>query len=229
MAVQDDAREQELCNLFNLEWDPEHARGGDDAWFESEIDGKILRIPVEVKSTTTDTVSTARDVGLSHISKWREKLWVIGFYIKSHGYPRLQNSLCLTPDEMEPWIAQIEAYILPDYKISEIASSHLTFNDLHAICGNKDIYTIEDAKRIHKKQWKVDDYLHEMDLKNGYSQERMLKILQLRLKYISERGATLNNPHITKSFLSQFDSQRIAKNHAAEIRKKFDGYYKKMR
>lgn len=128
---------------------------------------------------------------------------------------------------MEPWIAQIEAYIFPDYKISEIASSHLTYNDLHTICGNKNVYSIDDAKGIHKKQWKISDYVNEMDLKNGYSPERMLKILQLRLKYISERGSTLNNPHITKSFLSQFDSQRISKNHAAEIRKKFDSYIKR--
>ncbi len=216
-----------MCNLFNLEWDPEHARGGDDAWFECDINGNIFRVPVEVKSTTTDTVSTARDVGLLHIAKWRKKLWVIGFYIKSNSYPRLQSSLCLTPDEMEPWISQIESYIFPDYKISEIASSHLTLDDLYAICGEKDIYSLDDAKRIHKKQWKVEDYTNEMDITGGYSPERMLRILQLRLKYISERGATLNNPHITKSFLARFDAQRIFKNHAAEIRKKFDSYLRR--
>lgn len=32
----------------------------------------------------------------------------------------------------------------------------------------------------------------------------MLEILRLRCKYIAERGATLNNPHITKKHLSTF-------------------------
>ena len=32
----------------------------------------------------------------------------------------------------------------------------------------------------------------------------MLVILQLRAKYIAERGATLNNPHITKVHLRRF-------------------------
>src|SRR5690606_30875934 len=77
MAVQDDSREQELCNLFNLVWDPDHARGGEDAWFETKVQGVVRRVPVEVKSATTGSISTARDVGLVHIRKWREKIWVI--------------------------------------------------------------------------------------------------------------------------------------------------------
>lgn len=217
MAVQDDAREQELCNLFNLEWDPEHSRGGDDAWFESEVNGEIHRIPVEVKSTTSDSVSTARDVGLTHIAKWRTKLWVIGFYTKAQGQPRLQHCLCLTPAEMEPWIAQIEAYISPDYRISELASAHLTIADLHTVCGEKIVYSLTDAQRIYKKQWTTGDYKEAMDKKDGYSSEKMLNILQSRLKYLADRGATLNNPHITKTFLAQFDSQRIRKKFNASI------------
>ena len=152
MAVQDDAREQELCNLFNLEWDTEHSRGGNDAWFEIERDKKVHYIPVEVKSTTNESVSIARDVGISHISKWRRKLWVIGFYSKNKGIPRLQNCLCLTPDEMEPWIAKIESYILPDYMLSEVSSSRLTREDLYQICGEKSIYSLNDAQKIHKRQ-----------------------------------------------------------------------------
>lgn len=107
MAVQDDSREQELCNLFNLVWDPDHARGGEDAWFETKVRGKMLRVPVEVKSTTNDSISTARDVGLMHIRKWREKIWVIGYYTTDRRSPKLLSALCLTPDEMEPWIAQL--------------------------------------------------------------------------------------------------------------------------
>ncbi len=39
---------------------------------------------------------------------------------------------------------------------------------------------------------------------SGYSQLMMLEILRHRSKYISERGATLNNPHITKTHLAKF-------------------------
>ncbi len=34
--------------------------------------------------------------------------------------------------------------------------------------------------------------------------QAMLKILRLRSKYITERGATLNNPHVTKAHLDLF-------------------------
>jgi hypothetical protein len=33
----------------------------------------------------------------------------------------------------------------------------------------------------------------------------MLKLLKLRAAYIAQRGATLNNPHVTSSFLRSFD------------------------
>jgi hypothetical protein len=224
MAVQDDIREQELCNLFNLEWDPDHARGGDDAWFETKIQGETRRVPVEVKSTTSDSVSTARDVGLPHIEKWRQKLWVIGFYTKSHGRPRLQDCLCLTPEEMEPWIAQIEAYIAPDIKLSELASRHLALDDLYTMCGEKRAYTLDDARTLYKRQLSLEEYKAAMDIDDGYSPGKMLEILRSRLRYIADRGATLNNPHVTKKFLASFDDQRISKNHAEAIRTKFNDY-----
>lgn len=227
MAVQDDSREQELCNLFNLVWDPDHARGGEDAWFETMVRGKAMQVPVEVKSTTTGTISTARDVGMDHIRKWREKLWVIGYYAVKGGKPRLTSTLCLTPDEMEPWISQLEAYIKPDFEIGLRVARKLTMDDLAVICGTKPSYGLEDAQRLYKKQWTVAEYKAAMDLDAGYSPDRMLRILQQRAEYLLSRGATLNNPHIPKGFLKRFDDQRITKEHAARIREKFEAYYKK--
>ena len=226
MAVQDDSREQELCNLFNLVWDPDHARGGEDAWFETTIKGRKHRVAVEVKSTTTDTISTARDVGMEHIRKWRDKIWVVGYYSAKGGKPRLVSTLCLTPDEMEPWIAQLEGYIKPDFEIGQRVPHKLTLDDLHAICGNKKSYALEDARRLYKKQWTADEYRAAMDMEQQYSQRRMLEILQQRAQYLLARGATLNNPHIPKSFLARFEDQLITKEHAARIREKFRAYYK---
>ena len=111
MTVQDDAREQELCNLFNLTWDPMHARGGTDAILDVSLNGDLTRIEFEVKSSTTTSVSTARDVGVLH------------------------NTM--------------------------------------------------------------------------------------------ERGATLNNPHITKSFLDRFADQRITADHAQALRSKLTAFLKR--
>lgn len=37
----------------------------------------------------------------------------------------------------------------------------------------------------------------------------MLRILRLRARYLNNRGATLNNPHIPTSFLRRFTDQAI--------------------
>ncbi len=164
---------------------------------------------------------------MDHIRKWREKIWVIGYYEVKGGKPRLISTLCLTPDEMEPWIAQLEAYVKPDFELGQRVARKLTMDDVIEICGKKESYTLVDAQRLHKKQWTVAEYRAAMDQGAGYSPERMLHILQQRAEYLMSRGATLNNPHIPKSFLKQFDDQLIMKEHAARIRQKFTAYYRK--
>lgn len=224
MAVQDNERERELVRLFNLEWDAAHQRSGVDALLSIEFQNKQYRFEVEVKSTTTDTVSTARDVGMEHINRWRSKLFVIGFYNQTLGRPELQRSMCLTPIDLEPWIAGLESKISIDFQIAGIASSRLEIEDLFAVCGEQETYSIDDAKRLHKKQWSALQYNAARDTivdgKLGrISQQGMLEILRQRSKYISERGATLNNPHITASHLSLFaNTDRVVhKDWAAEI------------
>jgi hypothetical protein len=216
MPVQDDERERELVRMFNLDWDPAHQRAGVDATLDIDIDGRRCRLEVEVKSSTGATVSTARDVGIEHIQKWRRMLFVIGFYSRDARRPELKHCLCLTPLDMEPWIASIESKILIDFKLALRASRRLLIDDLHEVCGVQDTYSLHDAKRLHKKQWSAEEYAAAMDMNVGGQQRispaRMLEILQLRSKYISERGATLNNPHITKTHLKKFvGTDRIVK------------------
>lgn len=208
MPVQDDERERELVRMFNLDWDPAHQRAGVDAVLGVEVDGRPHQFEVEVKSSTGRTVSTARDVGMEHIQKWRRKLFVIGFYSKEARRPELLHCLCLTPLDMEPWIASIEAKILIDFKLARLASRHLVLDDLFEVCGEQASYSLEDAKRLHKQQWTAEEYAAaldtDVDSERRISQAKMLEILQLRSKYIAERGATLNNPHITKTHLDTF-------------------------
>ncbi len=214
MPVQDDAREQELVREFNLQWDPDHQRSGVDATLEIEVGGRTLRIDVEVKSTTRKGVSTARDVGLDHIQRWRRMFFVIGTYDQRGHRLALQKSLCLTPLDLEPWIAGIESYVAPDYQLAQRASASLDLPDLIAICGNQSTYSIEDAKKLHKRQWTARQYKDAADTevagKPRISQQKMLEILRLRSAYISERGATLNNPHIPPTYLDRFkDTDRV--------------------
>lgn len=225
MPVQDDERERELVRMFNLDWDPAHQRAGVDAVLDIDVDGRPCQFEVEVKSSTGSTVSTARDVGMEHIQKWRRKLFVIGFYSKEARRPELQHCLCLTPIDMEPWIASIEAKIMIDFKLALRASRRLLIADLFDVCGEQETYSMDDAKRLHKQQWTAEEYAAAIDTTvNGrprISQGKMLEILQLRSKYIAERGATLNNPHITKTHLDTFAmTNRIVKgpNWAAGVR-----------
>jgi hypothetical protein len=231
MTVQDDAREQELCNLFNLDWDPRHARGGTDAVLDWTHDGQTTRIEFEVKSTTTHSVSTARDVGMAHIARWRTKHWVIGFYSSSVGIrARLNHALYLTPTDMRPWIDELEAYIAPDVELARCLPERLTEADLVRICEDKPYYTIADARRIMKKQWTADAYTQVLDhpaqAPELITRATMLDILRHRAGYTMERGATLNNPHVTKSFLARFDDQKITRDHAGGLRRKLADYLK---
>ena len=88
---------------------------------------------------------------------------------------------------------------------------------MHLILGKKEKYTYDDAKKLHKMQYKKDEYLEMMDIKDGYSGKRMLKILKDRSEYLMNRGSTLNNPHIPKSYFDNFTE--IKKNHAKTLRK----------
>lgn len=207
-TVQDDKREWELSRAFGLNWDRKHARSAVDAHLDIDVDGKAYRFPVEVKSTTSGTVATARDFGPDHLERWRRMLFVIGFYSTEAGEPDLMYSLCLTPLDLEPWIAGIEEKTGIDFKLAARASQKLELDDLFDVCGQQDTYSMQDAQRLHKQQWKVAEYAEALDTEvDGVprvSQQKMLEILRLRAKYIAERGSTLNNPHINKGDLAGF-------------------------
>ncbi len=225
MPVQDDERERELVRMFNLHWDPAHQRSGVDAMLELDVDGHVYRFEVEVKSSTGNTVSTARDVGMEHIAKWRRKLFVIGFNTRDARRPELRHCLCLTPVDMEPWIVSIEGKILIDFELAARASRRLVVDDLYDVMGHRESWSIEDAKRLHKQQWTASQYKAAQDVqvagKRHISPEKMLELLRLRSRYIAERGATLNNPHITKRHLDSFahsDRVVVGPLWAADIR-----------
>lgn len=215
---QDDTREEAMRNLFNLYKHEEEGRSGIDAYLD--IDGK--RVPFELKTTSNGSVTTVRDFGHDHIEKWKDKHWLIGFFIKSQEPYYLYGS----PSMMAPWIESKELYIKPDFLLAGLASAKLDVHDMHQILEKKEKYTLKDAKELQKKQYNKEKYIELQDIPKGYSPQRMLEILKDRAKYLIERGSTLNNPHIPYSYFK--DWPKITDTYDKSLRKMVKAYFKSL-
>lgn len=206
-GFQDDYRELAMCELFLLRKDELENRSGIDAFLD--ING--VSIPFELKTTSSGSVTTVRDFGPDHIVKWVGKHWLIGFFHKGHNF-YMYGSPCA----MAPWIKSKEMYIAPDIKLAAISSSKLDMQDMIEILGDKEVYTLEDAKLLQKKQYSSSKYRELMDMRYGYSKERMLEIMKDRATYLMARGSTLNNPHIPLSYFEGWI--KIEEDHANQLR-----------
>lgn len=210
MAVQDDAREQQLAALFNLRIKKDRTRADEDAWLVlDEMD-----LPFELKSTSKKSVTTARDVGLDHLTKWRTRHWIVGFYDGTG--TDLRYSVYASPAVMRPWIEQKASYIQPDYDLATLMPPCVTIETVHKILGTKEVYSRSDAASVQKKQYSKMEYESLMDMDEGYSPSRMREILRDRCEYLLKRGSTLNNPHIPGEVFENCD--RITEDHAARLR-----------
>jgi len=217
MPVQDDQRELAQIELFGLFKPEGEGRSGIDAILKLDTGVEVL---FELKSMTDKSVTTARDFGHDHIEKWRNKHFLISKFSKSGA--AIEYSIYGGPSQMEPWLRQKELYIEPDYKISKLARNHLTLDDLYKVVGRKKVYSLTDAKALHKQQYSQTEYEEFMDEDNGYSPKRMLEILKDRCEYLLRRGSTLNNPHIPKNFIANWE--QITRNHPEELRRLVKAY-----
>lgn len=214
-----------MVALFNL-YVPEDRRRDDiDAYLE--LEEYQDPIPFELKSTTSDSVSTVRDFGPEHIAKWVDLHWLFAFY-ESNG-TTLRYCYYASPADMAGWIDEKEQYVRPDYVLAKRAPEGITDADLTEVVGPASDFAIADAKRIMKKQWKAQDYREGADLPDQrYSRAAMLDLLRQRCNYVIRRGATLNNPHIPESYLTeQAKLEPIIKNHAARVRELVRAYFEK--
>ena len=210
MAAQDDVRENRLVDLFNLERPENRTRHGVDAILR--IDGRELEF--ELKSITTGGgLTTVRDFGRDHIQKWRTKHWLVSVYEGN------DLKLCRygSPEAMKPWIDEKWEYIRPDFDLARIAPSRLTLDDMYAVIGEKPHYSLADAQKLHKKQYTKAQYDEALCGDQHFSPERMLVIFQDRLRYVIERGSTLNNPKVSPEYLSKWPG--IESNYVEELRK----------
>jgi hypothetical protein len=73
----------------------------------------------ELKSTTRDRVSSARDVGMGHLTKWRRLNWIFGRGNYRGRTFDFEQIYFLTPAQMEPWFSVMEEKITRDDALFE--------------------------------------------------------------------------------------------------------------
>jgi hypothetical protein len=224
MAAQDDAREIELIHRFNLVRPPDRKRHGTDAILL--IDGHELEFELKSVTRAKGSISTVHDFGPRHIEKWAHKHWIVGFF-EGDDLARCKYG---SPADMAPWIAEKWEYVRGDFDMAKLVPSLVTIETMYASIGQKDRYGYDDAVKLHKDQMKKAEYLSRMDMEapssglrgrknprdGGYSPERMLEIFRERVRYVIERGATLNNPHISYSYFDRWET--ITEDHATRLR-----------
>lgn len=195
MSVQDDSRESYMRSIFGLTETSDRKRSDVDAIHKH----KNVTLNFELKSTTTASFSTVRDLGPDHIAKWETMHWIFGFY-DSEGQELVQ-AFYGSPSQMKPWVDSVAAYIRPDQMLADLMSKKVKDDTLSAVLGDDEEFSVDQAKKIMKKQWNSQDYANNADLEAGYSREAMRSLLSLRVKYLISRGSTLNNPHINGSYV----------------------------
>ena len=220
MPAQDDARENRIVDLFNLERPHNRVRHGTDAVLQ--IDGRTLEFELKSVTTKGGSLSTVRDFGPDHIAKWKDKHWLIAVYKND----ALAHCKYGSPAAMAPWIEEKWKYIEADFELAKYVPAALNAGMMSAVLGSKEEYSLQDARRLHKNQYSAKRYRELMDIaeidKHGrtrgvaYSPNRMLEILKDRARYIIERGSTLNNPHIPAKYFSRWEE--ITTNHAIRLR-----------
>lgn len=205
---------------FNLDEPSDRKRSGLDA----ELSWPTGPVPFELKSTTKTSIATVRDFGPHYAAKWAPLHWLFAFYEPDE--KTLRYSYYASPADMAPWIAGRLEYVLPDVVLAERLPALLTDADVTAVLGNGTSFTAADARRIMKNQWSAEEYKSNADLAGGlYSRAAMLLLLRERTRYVFERGATLNNPHIPEAYLREHTT-RIDDNHASEVRRLVGEYMK---
>ena len=209
IGFQDNVREQELSNLLQLIWNPQNKRDGDDAVLEGvDIGCEKVDFLVELKSTSKETVSTARDLGQDYIDRMRKMMFVVGYYEEVNGLAKLHRTLCLTPLDLEPWFCVQELQVSMDAKLAKRAAQNMSIGDLYFLLGKKSLYTLSDAKNMMKNQLTAQEYsklgVYSKEHGSLITAPQMLDLLISRVEYIGKRGSTKNNPHIPKGLLQNF-------------------------
>ena len=170
-------------------------------------------MPFELKSTTGNSISTVRDFGPDHVRKWEGMHWIFGFY---DAHENLKYCRYASPQQMRGWIEGRWNYVKPDWNLADVLPGRVAPEDLPLVLDGPAPYSINDAKAIQKKQYSAAKYRALSGENDEVEQDVMTSVLSDRVRYLMERGATLNNPKIAESYLQ--DLVEIRDNHAATLR-----------
>lgn len=214
--IQDNERENELIDLFKLK-KASKTRTGIDAKLRVQFQDH----EIELKSTTVGDVSTARNLHLDHIAKWRHQHWIIGVYNKD---VTLSHCYYGSPEDMTEWLDYWEADIKRGLSISDMLIDRIDMDMVVSLFGDSDVYSYEDAKYVYKGLYTKDEYNSLKDCEDGYYPDTMLKMFKEHNKSYLYRGSSRNNPKITKTYYEKW--KRIDVNHSREIRKILKEYTK---
>lgn len=210
VEIQDNKREKELIKLFNLEQPKNRSRIG--------VDGLLvvddITIPFEIKSTTIGDITTARDVNLNHIKKWRRVHWLVGIY---NNNAKLQYVVYGSPNKLINWFDFIENDIKRGLKISSMIVDRIDIDMVKEIFGDKSTYTYDEARFVFKRLFTKKEYERRKDKKKGYSKKAMLAMFKEHNWHYLERGSSLNNPKIPKAEYK--DWPKITKKHSLSLKK----------
>jgi len=205
--VQDDTREEEIRTLAGLE-----KIGG-----RTDVDAHLTdypeygNIPFELKSSTGKSVSTGRDVGHDHLTKWDSIDWLVGFYIEVNNELSLSELYHFGPGDLD-WFKEKISYIEADYVLLDLISQSVDDSFVTRIFGDDDEFDVKIVKKFLKQQkmypsgerLKVGMIQEMADLPSGiFSRSAMVQVVKERAKYLVHRGGTLNNPHIPKSKIEE--------------------------
>ena len=202
-APQDDQREQEQLRIFGLRQEPGSSREDNDARLDLV---HFSSQKIELKTTTKDSITTARDFGLDHINNWRSKHMLASFYDPSGN--EISWSLLIPNIALNSWLDEQVRYIRYDLSIIEalIKTVDLQFlNELRcSVFSESERYEGQIIEDLLKQQIGREAKAAFIDVDStGVSPDSLNDAIKKRLLYLVSRGVTRNNPHIGKNFISR--------------------------
>ena len=227
---QDDAREQMMRGACNIQKDS--GRYGEDGFLDIRVGERTHHLLFELKSAPeNDDFGTGRDTGLAQLQRWSQMHFVFAWIP-----PRemmIKRMWYGSPLALKGWNEREQAYIKLDLALVDRIPPLATAELLHELIGEKDEYTFDDLSVLVKDQWNKDTrrgratslYEDRADVHrdrqrrlNRYSHDIALRALEDRVRYLLDRGATVNNRKISKKYVLNHCVELDVSNAAASLR-----------
>ena len=215
------------CNIQK-----DSGRYGEDGFLDLMVADQSHHLLFELKSAPeNDDFGTGRDTGLAQLLRWSQMHFVFAWIP-----PRemmIKRMWYAAPDMLRGWNEREQAYIKLDLALVEHIPPLATAALLHKLLGDKTEYTFDDLSVLVKDQWNKDTkrgratslYEERADVHrdrqrrlNRYSQDVAMQALEDRVRYLLDRGSTVNNRKISKKYVLENCVELDVANAAASLR-----------